>query len=106
MNVRIHNNTPTSKQRKALKSEVVKEFNKLLKQYNHDTALQVIHILHFDFGFGQQRLQKFADKLAEMQAYQKERYEMPDYETPWLCEKQLVDDGVDVEMLLKGDEAE
>ena len=101
MKVRITKNEPTAEQRKVLRGEVKKEFNKLIAMYNHDTALQVIHILHFDFGFGQQRLQKFADKLTEMQIAQKERYEMTDGDTPWLCEKQLKDDGIDVDALLK-----
>lgn len=100
MRVRIHKNEPNAEQRKALRKEVVKEFNKLLKRYNHDTAMQVIHILHFDFGFGQQRLQKFADKLTEMQIVQKERYELPESDTPWLCEKQLQEDGIDISALL------
>ena len=101
MNVRINKNEPNAAQRKALRNEVSKEFNKLLKLYNHDTAMQVLHILHFDFGFGQQRLQKFADKLAEMQINQKTRYELPEQETPWLCEKQLEEDGINVQELMK-----
>ena len=101
MKVRITKNEPTAEQRKVLRGEVKKEFNKLIAVYNHDTALQVIHILHFDFGFGQQRLQKFAEKLTEMQIAQRERYEMTDGDTPWLCEKQLEDSGIDVAALLK-----
>lgn len=102
MRVRINNNQPNAEQRKALKQEVAKEFGKLLKQYNHDTAMQVLHILHFDFGFGQSRLQKFADKLTEMQADQKERYELSDSDTPWLCEKQLKESGIDTDSLIGG----
>lgn len=101
MKVRINNNQPNAEQRKALKQQVAIEFEKLLKQYNHDTAMQVLHILHFDFGFGQSRLQRFADKLTEMQADQKERYELPDSDTPWLCEKQLQEDGIDIDTLMK-----
>ena len=101
MKVRLNKNEPNAAQRKVLRGEVVKEFNKLLAMYNHDTALQVLHILHFDFGFGQQRLQKFAEKLTEMQINQKERYEMSDGDTPWLCEKQLTESGIDVKALMK-----
>lgn len=100
MRVRINKNEPTAAQRKVLRGEVVKEFNNLLAMYNRDTALQVMHILHFDFGFGQQRLQKFGEKLKEMQIGQEERYELPESETPWLCEKQLREDGVDIDTLL------
>lgn len=101
MNCRIYKNTPNSGQRRALRNEVSKEFNKLLDRYNHDTAMQVIHILHFDFGFGQQRLQRFADKLKEMQIGQEERYELPISDVPWLCEKQLAEDGINIDELLK-----
>ena len=99
--MRINNNQPNAEQRKALKQQVAIEFNKLLERYNHDTAMQVLHILHFDFGFGQSRLQRFADKLTEMQVNQKERYELPDSDTPWLCEKQLQEDGINVDALMK-----
>lgn len=101
MKVRIYNNQPNAAQRKVLRGEVVKEFHKLLDLYNHDTAMQVLHILHFQFGFGQARLQKFWDKFEEMQVDQKQRYELPDSDTPWLCEKQLREAGIDVDELFK-----
>jgi hypothetical protein len=86
---------------KVLKSEVLKEFNTLLDGYNRDTALQVLHILRFDFGFGQERLQKFADKLAAMQTRQKEFYELSDSDTPFICEQQLKNSGIDIDKILK-----
>ena len=49
------------------------------------------------------RLGRFADRLTEMQAQQKQRYELGDADTPWLCERQLSDDGVDVNSLLGGE---
>ena len=97
MKVRINRDEPTATQRRALKIEVAKEFDKLLELYNKEVALQVLHILHFDFGFGQSRLQKFAEKLTQMQIETIDRYEMTDEDTPWLCEKQLKEDGVDVD---------
>ena len=101
MKVRINNNQPTSAQKRALRQECVKEFDKLLDHYNHNVAMQVLHILRFDFGFGQQRLQRFAEKLAEMQKNQRERYEMTDDETPWICEQQLQESGINLDGLLK-----
>jgi hypothetical protein len=102
MKVRINREEPTAAQRRALKNEVKKEFDKLLGLYNKEVALQVLNILHFDFGFGQSRLQKFADKLTEMQIETLDRYEMSDEDTPWLCEKQLREDGINLDELLKG----
>ena len=88
---------------KSVKDDIAAEFLKLLDRYNRDAALQVIHILHFEFGFGEKRLQKFADCLTLMQKEQKERYELEDEDTPWICEVQLKRDGIDVEKILKGD---
>ena len=101
MRVRINNNTPNSAQRKALRQECVKEFDKLLAIYNRQVALQVIHILRFDFGFGQQRLKQFSDKLAEMQIKTINRYEATDGEVADICEIQLRDSGIDLDELLK-----
>ena len=90
---------PSAKTDKLIKQECRKEFAKLLNQYNRESAIQVLHILHFDFGFGEKRLYKFADKLGEMQQRQKETYELEYSDTAWLCEKQLKDDGFDVDKI-------
>lgn len=89
-----------NKQQGVIRQEVSAEFNRLIDRYNEDSATQVLHILHFDFGFGMKRLQRFADKLVEMQAQQKRRYELNDEDTPWLCDKQLKNDRIDVGKLL------
>ena len=101
MKCRIYNNQPNAAQRKVLRAECVKEFDKLLAEYNREVALQVLYILRFDFGFGQERLQKFADKLAEMQNNTVHRYEVKDGEIPDICEIKLRDSGIDVKELLK-----
>ena len=101
MKVRINNNQPNAAQRRALKQECAKEFDKLLSLYNKQVALQVLHILRFDFGFGQERLQKFSDKLAEMQNDTIGRYLVEDEEVPDICEMKLKASGIDVDALLK-----
>lgn len=103
MKVIIKNNAPSAAQRKVLRQEVSKEFNKLLSRYNKTTAVQVLHILHFNFGWGQKRLQQFADLMTEMQKDQAERYELPDSDIPWLCERQLKEDGINTEELINGE---
>ena len=100
MKCRIHKNEPNSAQRRALKQEVAKEFNKLLERYNRDASMQILWVLHSEFGFGQQRLQKFADKLAAMQINMEYTYELPEDDTPWLCEQKLIESGIDVKKLL------
>lgn len=101
MKVRINNNQPTATQRKALRQECVKEFDKLLELYNKQVALQVLYILRFDFGFGQERLKRFSDKLAEMQIKTIDRYEATDEEVPDICEIKLRDSGIDVKKILE-----
>ena len=85
----------------SVKDDIAKQFMLLLDKYNYDAALQVLHILHFEFGFGEKRLQKFATCLTEMQKEQKERFELDDEDTPWICEEQLRKDGISVSKLLQ-----
>lgn len=87
---------------RSVKEDIAKQFQKLLDRYNYDAALQVLHILHFEFGFGEQRLQKFADCLTQMQKDQKERYELDDEDTPWICAEQLRRDGIDIQKIIRG----
>ncbi|MGN0451072.1 MAG: hypothetical protein ACI4FN_02995 [Acutalibacteraceae bacterium] len=97
---KIYRNQPNSAQKKALNAECVKEFDKLLAEYNREVALQVLYILRFDFGFGQERLQKFADRLSEMQNNTIHRYEVKDGEIPDVCEIKLRESGIDVDKIL------
>ena len=101
MKVRINNNQPNASQRKALRAECVKEFDKLLAAYNRQVALQVLYILRFDFGFGQERLRRFSDKLADMQITTIDRYEATDGDVPDICEIKLRDSGINVDEFLK-----
>lgn len=96
MRVRIHNQ-PTAKQKKALRVECKKEFYNLLEMYNRQVALQIMHILHFDYGFGAKRLRQFFEKLKEMQARNIERYDVIDNDVPDICEIQLRDAGIKFE---------
>ena len=86
---------------RSVKDDIAKQFTLLLDRYNYDAALQVLHILHFEFGFGEKRLQRFADCLTEMQKYQKDRYELEDEDTPWICEEQLRRDGIDIKRIIR-----
>ena len=100
MNVRLKKQ-PTAKQKSMIHNACKEVFLGNLKHYNYDAAIQVIHILHFEFGFGQKRLERFAELLCKMQTEQRKRYELTEEDTPWLCEKQLQEDGINVQKLLK-----
>lgn len=101
MKVRINNDLPSAAQRRALQQECIKEFDSLLSKFNKQVVLQVLYILRFDFGFGQERLNKFADKLSEMQIKTMERYEVKDDDIPNICEMKLRDSGIDIDDFFK-----
>ena len=84
------------KQRNIVKQECLKEFDRLLEAYNKEAVLQVLYILRFEYGFGQQRLKEFCDKLAAMQSKTVNRYEVKDEEVPDICEIKLRESGIDL----------
>ena len=88
---------------KSVKNDIAKQFYLLLDKYNYEASVQVIHILHFEFGFGEKRLKRFAELLNQMQQEQKERYELENVDTPWICEEQLRQSGIDFKKLMSGD---
>lgn len=99
MKARIHGGNLS----KSVKNDIAKQFYLLLDKYNYEASVQVIHILHFEFGFGEKRLKRFAELLNQMQQEQKERYELQDEDTPWICEEQLRQSGIDFKKLMSGD---
>lgn len=88
---------------KSVKNDIAKQFYLLLDKYNYEASVQVIHILHFEFGFGEKRLKRFAELLNQMQQEQKEHYELENEDTPWICEEQLRQNGIDFKKLMSGD---
>ena len=95
MNARI-SKPLNSKQMKIVEQECLKEFDRLLEAYNKEAVLQVLYILRFEYGFGQQRLKEFCDKLAVMQSKTVHRYEVKDEEVPDICEIKLRESGIDL----------
>lgn len=92
---------PNKKQKAIIEDECRKEFKKLLNGYNRHAVIQMIHILHFEFGFGEKRLKQFCEKLNSMQKGLVKRYEVGEEEVPDVCEIQLREKGVDIEYFLK-----
>ena len=97
MRVRLNSNKPNSAQRRVLKEECRREFYNLLEDYNKQTALQMMDILHFEYGFGKKRLREVFVKLREMQNRYIERYEVGDDDVPDICEIRLRDVGINFE---------
>lgn len=93
----------TAKEMKAVREECQRQFDELLNGYNRQVSLQLLHVLHFDYGFGQKRLKTFSKRLNEMQTGMLSRYELTESDTAWICEQQLRADHIDVDKLLEGD---
>ena len=100
MKCRLNRGEPTKEQRDALKKECIKEFDKLLWNYNHQVAMQVLYILRFEYGFGQDRLKRFADKLSEMQKEIETTYELGAEQNWFVCEEKLKKSGIDVDEIM------
>lgn len=95
MKVRLNRNQPNSQQKRELKKQCKKEFFKLLEDYNKQTALQIMYILHFSFGFGNKRLHRFFELLKKMQENHIERYKIEDDDVPNICEIKLREHGIE-----------
>lgn len=88
---------------KSVKDDIRKMFNSLLDKYNRDACVQFLFVMHFTDGYGQKRLEHRASELMRLQKELKERYELDDDDTPWLCEELLRRDGIDIDKILRGD---
>ena len=93
----------TKRERDAVTVECERQFAELLKDFNRQAAVQVLYVLHVEYGFGQSRLEDFARKLTAVQTGLETRYEMKRDDTPFLCETRLRADHIDVDKLLGGD---
>ena len=92
----------TAKEMKAVREECQRQFDGLMEGYNRQVVLQLLHVLHFEYGFGQQRLETFAQRIKEMQTGMRSRYELTESDTAWICEQNLRADHIDVDTLLEG----
>lgn len=101
MRVRINNNTPTAAQRKIIRQECVKEFGTLLEDFNRDVMVQLIYLFHFKYNYGQKRLENLTNDLKEALQNLRTRYELSENDTPWLCERKLKEDGINIDELLE-----
>ena len=98
---KINKCEPNAAQRKVLRGEVIKEFDTLLENFNHDVMVQLLYLFHFKYGFGQKRLKQLNKDIAEALEGLNARYELSVNDTAWLCEKKLKEDGIDVDELFK-----
>jgi hypothetical protein len=100
MRVRI-NNKPNEAQKKILRQECIKEFDRLIENMNRDVYIQLLHFFKFKRGYGQKRLEALSKDLKEALEGIHARYELSESDTAWICERQLIDSGIDISRLLE-----
>ena len=105
---KINKCEPNAAQRKVLRGEVIKEFDTLLENFNHDVMVQLLYMFHFNsrYNFGEKRLKQLHEDIKEALEGLHARYELSVNDTAWLCEQKLKEDGIDVDELLKDGETE
>lgn len=88
------------KQNEIIKEAVTEEMNTQIDRFIENMTMQMLYVLHFKFGFGQKRLEQFAQFLTAQQGELKEKYEMKHDDIPFLCQKKLEDDGINLDKIM------
>jgi len=87
---------PTGIQKKAMNAEIRRQ----LAEYNEKNAdeidAMVLWVLYSEFGFREKRLKRFYERFNRELDDLRDRYEMTDEDTVWLCTRKLKDAGIDI----------
>lgn len=87
---------PTGIQKKAMNAEIRRQ----LAEYNEKNAdeidAMVLWVLYSEFGFREKRLKRFYEIFNRELDALRDRYEMTDEDTVWLCTRKLKDAGIDI----------
>ena len=91
----------TAKERRKLVQEIRTECVNQTRGYEVQLDAVTLFVLHTEFGFGKQRLQKFYDALFKKRREMQERFQMPDEDDDYAIFHFLMEDGIDVEQMYK-----
>lgn len=89
--------TLTAAERKALDMEARRILAEYTRQHELEIEAMVIRQLRRLTGWGETRLKRFYDEFTPELMKLCEHYEMPEADAPWLCTKELKDEGFDIE---------
>jgi hypothetical protein len=84
-------------ERKALDMEARRALAEHTRQHELEIEAIVIRRLRRLTGWGETRLRRFYDGFAEDLKQMTEHYEMPEVDSPWLCTRELKEEGFDIE---------
>lgn len=88
----------TRPQKKAMNKEINAQILEKDKGYYLDMDAAVLWMLHIGFGYGVKKLRRAFVLFAKLHAELRKHYELDDDDNGiWLCRKQLMDYGVDLE---------
>lgn len=87
----------TAAEKKALDMEARRELAEHTRKHEIEVEALVIRQVRRLTGWGETRLKRFYDGFADELNSLLERYEMPEVDAPWLCTRELKDEGFDIE---------
>lgn len=87
----------TAKEKKALDTECRRELAEHTRRHELEIEALVIRQLRRLTGWGETRLKRFYMDFAPELMKLVDRYEMPEVDAPWLCTRELLEEGFDIE---------
>lgn len=87
----------TNAEQKAMDIEIRKSIAENTRKHEMELTAMILRQLRKTYGFGEERLRRFFDAFdADLDTLLK-RYETGDGSEPWLCTRELKEDGIDIE---------
>lgn len=93
----------TVKQKKAMEVEIRRQCVEQTRKYETELDAVMLFVLHTEFGFGKQRLEKFYDKLFSVRREMQERFQMGE-DDDFAIDYFLKQDGIDVQAMYNAQE--
>lgn len=88
----------TSAEKKALEIEVKRQLAEYTNAHELEIEAIVIRQLRRHTGWGERRLKRFYDDFSDELASLVEHYEMSEEDAPWLCTRELKEEGFDIKL--------
>lgn len=96
-------------QRRALQKIIDEEVNKALlemdRRYWQDIVVMVLYVLHVACGFGVKRLHDYFVEFNRIHRQLRERYEVQEETTAWVCRQKIKELGIDLSKWEKEEDA-
>lgn len=87
----------TNAEKKAMDIEIRKGIAENTRKHEMELTAMILRQLRKTYGFGEERLRRFVDNFDPDLDTLLARYETGDGSEPWLCTRELKEDGIDIE---------